>query len=58
MVIIKPTMSCVRLFFKRPQCAQVSVAPEVHKISVLIAGIPHADIGVNLGILAPGPLTS
>jgi hypothetical protein len=47
MVSARPRLSWVRRWFKRPQCAQVRVAPEVSSSAVLIAGMPHAAIGVN-----------
>ena len=46
-------MSCGRLF-EQPPVRQVTVTPEVSSSRVLIAGMPHAPIGVN-GSLMPGP---
>ncbi len=53
-VITRPQISCERLFLSSPQCAQVTVAPEVSRISVLSAGMPIAPIGVNCSAM-PGP---
>ena len=50
----RPVFSCPRFSFIMPQWAQVSVAPELSRISVLIAGIPHAAIGVK-GSSTTGP---
>src|SRR5258708_39645798 len=47
-------MSCLRLFTLSAQCAIVTVTPEESSSSVLIAGTPHAAIGVK-GSAYPGP---
>ena len=54
----KPITSCLRFFFNKPQCAHVTVAPDVKSKSVLIAGNPHAPIGVNLAATYSLPNTT
>ena len=55
MVSAKPAINCQRLFLSKPQCAQVMVMPELSNSAVLIAGMPHAPIGVKSPALKLGP---
>src|SRR5258708_23357516 len=48
------TISWPRRFSLSAQCAMVTVTPEESSSSVLIAGMPHAAIGVNCS-MNPGP---
>src|SRR5436190_13365169 len=45
----RPKMRFCRSFFLSAQCAHVTVTPDESSSSVLIAGMPHACIGVNSG---------
>src|SRR5262245_11935324 len=54
MVRLSQRINCARLFTFSAQCAMVTVTPEVSSSMVLIAGMPHAAIGVN-GSLKFGP---
>ena len=40
-------ISCLRSFSFSAQCAMVTVTPDESSSSVLMAGMPHAAIGVN-----------
>ena len=52
-VAARPRIRWLRLLRSRPQCAQVTVAPELSSSAVLIAGMPQAPIGVNFGPAGP-----
>ena len=53
-VMARPRASCLRSLRIRPQCAQVTVTPELSRIKVLTAGMPQAPMGVK-GACKPGP---
>ena len=55
MVAAKPQINWARFFLSKPQCAMVMVMPEVSSSAVLIAGMPHAPIGVKSPALKCGP---